>query len=286
MDHHIKFALFILNNVNKISNIIEIGGKTGILAKQILKVEKHTYTIIDICDSDINIPGVIFKNENAEESSYNEDDIVVMSHVFEHLYNPKDFIQKLYNEKVSDIFISIPNMRSLLEKSVLLLINVEHTFYCDMNYCIALFESNGYKNVDNFYFNDHSIFFHFRIDRPKQIVWNTISSVKIELNNYFISIEKLYKNIIINKPFYIAPAGYYGQMIYYLLSPNTNIIGFLDNDANKTGQRVYGTPKYIEYPSVLTNINEPNILISASLYSKDIINNFLRFNKNINFINI
>jgi len=287
MEHHNKFANFIINNINNSANIIEIGGKTGILAKEILSIQKYNYTIIDICESNIDIPGVIFKNENAENISYNKDDIIVMSHVFEHLYNPRLFLEKMYNSNVTDIFISIPNMLSLLEKEVLLLINVEHTFYCDIHFCKALFESSGYKYMDSFYFNDHSIFFHYRIDKPTYIEWNTVSHVKNKLTNYFISIQDKYNKLKIDTPFYIAPAGYYGQMIYYLLLSNSkNIIGFLDNDKLKKGQRVYGTPRYIENPDTLKNIESPTILLSSSLYSHEIKDIFLSFNTKITFIDI
>jgi len=287
MEHHTQFANFILNNIDAGSKITEIGGKTGILARKIQSVTPVDYTIIDLCDMSVDISGVTFKNENAENATYTSNDTIIMSHVFEHLYKPREFLRRLYKSKVKDIFISIPNMLSLLKKNVLLLINVEHTFYCDIDFCKALFSSIGYSYKNSFLYKDHSLFFHFRLDIPVNIEWTTISPLRQELGNYFQSIEQVYKSIHTDNKIYIAPAGYYGQMMYYLLSYLQNkVIGFLDNDPLKSGQRVYGIPLYVYHPSILTNIDSPFVLLSSSLYSDEIVKDMLKYNHTIKFIQI
>jgi hypothetical protein len=287
IEHHQQFADFILENLEESSELLEIGGTTGILAKKILEKRILPYKIVDLCSKDPNINGVEFINNNAEIMRYNGISNIVMSHVFEHLYNPSDYIKKLKHDNVKNIYISIPNMQSLLDKSVLLLINVEHTFYCDKDLCISLFESIGYlcKNIK--LFNDHSLFFHFTLDTPKIIDWYKTKKVSEKIIEYFKTIHDKYNKINIEKPFYLAPAGYYGQMMYTLLKKyNTNIIGFLDNDPLKLGQRIYGTPLYIESPKSLINIDCPIIVISASLYLQEIKQGFLEWNKSIQFIYI
>jgi hypothetical protein len=287
LDHHEQFAEFILKNLEESSELLEIGGTTGILARKILEKRILPYTIVDLCDKDPNINGVEFKNQNAELMTYNGVSNIVMSHVFEHLYNPSDYIKKLKDDNVKNVYISIPNMKSLLDKRVLLLINAEHTFYCDKDLCISLFESIGYlcKNIK--LFNDHSLFFHFILDTPKKIEWSKTKYLSEKITEYFKDIHSKYNKINIEGTFYLAPAGYYGQMMYTLLNKyHMSIIGFLDNDIMKVGQRVSGTPLHIESPKSLINTVSPTILISASLYSQEIKQGFLKWNKSIQFIDI
>jgi hypothetical protein len=66
------------------------------------------------------IDGVEFLNINGEVYDYISSDTVIMSHMFEHLYNPVDFIKKLNDSNIQNIFISIPNMKKYIRKNFIL----------------------------------------------------------------------------------------------------------------------------------------------------------------------
>jgi hypothetical protein len=200
------------------------------------------------------------------------------------MYNPRKFLSDLFKSGVQDIVISIPDMKSILEKKVLLLVNVEHTFYIDVSYCLALFLSEGYtlKRINSF--EDHSIFFHFFIDKKQDCSWNDLLTQGKKVVRYFLQIEEDYKRFEINEPFYIAPAGYYGQMMYYLLEHvKDKVQGILDNDIQKQGLRLYGTDFLIEHPSKLEGKENVIIVLSESLYSEEIKQGFLKYNPSIQF---
>jgi hypothetical protein len=285
VEHHTQFAEFILTGMGENRSIVEVGGTTGILANLIIQRESLPYTIVDICDRNPDISGVIFRNENGENMVYSGIENVVLSHVFEHLYEPRKYIRRLKEEQVKNVFLSIPNMRSLMKKRVLLLLNAEHTFYCDDEYCIRLFESIGYSCKRSMEFKDHSVFFHFILDSPKDILWSKMAEKSNEIIEYFNDIDTAYERVAIDVPFYLAPAGYYGQMMYRLLSRHSQqILNCLDNDKQKTGLRICGTPMQIEHPSCLMNHTSPCVVLSASLYSNEIIEGFMRWNPRLKVI--
>ena len=75
-------------------------------------------------------------------------------------------------------------------------------------------------------------------------------------------VDSILSSIELKQSCFIAPAGHYGQKIYYYLQRNSNyIIGFLDNDPCKIGNRVYGTPKRVFSPSELSKDLDQKITI-------------------------
>jgi hypothetical protein len=272
--HNKEFASFILSD-SSITNLFEIGGLTCHLAQTILNERKIPYTILDICDDFPERDDIQFKYGNAEQYTFDNIDTIVMSHVFEHLYKPREFLDTLYKKGVKEIFISIPDMSSLLKKKIPLLINVEHTFYLNSYLCKQLFQSMGYKCVKMHQFLNHSLFFHFILDVPEKIVWDMVSSEQSNVETYFFTYKEL--NIVdLPDTVYIAPGGYYGQFLYSRLKDRSKVKGFLDNDKNKDGYRVYGTPLKIYHPSTLTESNV-TILLSSSFYSDEIVRGFKKY---------
>jgi hypothetical protein len=176
-------------------------------------------------------------------------------------------------------------MEAQLNKEVLSIINVEHTFYCNKELCINIFESIGYSLNEYIKFKDHSLFFYFTLNTSKIINWNKTKYLSDKVIKYFNNIENKYNNFTIDRSFYLAPAGYYGQMMYILLKKyKDKIKGFIDNDIAKKDKRVCGTPLFIKTPIDTINEKNPIIVMSESLYSNEIINDFLNINKNIQVV--
>lgn len=84
--HHQDFNTFVLESFKE-NEIVEIGGSSGTLAKNIIQSKPDiSYILIDLCDLNIDIPGVKFIQANCEDYVYNSNSSVVMSHIFEHLH--------------------------------------------------------------------------------------------------------------------------------------------------------------------------------------------------------
>jgi hypothetical protein len=286
-EHHISLSEFIYNHKDS-DSIIEVGGYSGILAKNLLEKDSRIeYTILDICDEDPHIPNVRFIRGNCETYEFSENTTVVMSHVFEHLYEPSKFISNLSRQNVKNVFISIPNMSSLIKNRTIPIVQQEHTFYCDYNDIIYLFSKEKYSCKTSFNFKNHSLFFHFVRNENTNLVENF--DIKRINENY--SVYEYNKNKIKNirdfdTPFYIVPAGLYGQIIYYFLSDKlkSQTLGFLDNDPSKIGRRLYGTPFSIFKMDKVKEYDSITVLIFNGVYTNEIREQLNSYNKSIKYV--
>jgi hypothetical protein len=288
--HHIMFCNFIYDiNYN---TIIEIGGYSGVLAR-LLKQKNNNidYTILDICNINPNIENVKFINENCESFEFDENATVIMSHVFEHLYDPTKFINNIKRNKVQTVFVSIPNMNAQIKNNNVPIVNQEHTFLCDYDNIIYLFSKGGYICKSHYYYKDHSIFFKFVYNN----IDNNINDITYFDTTKIDRISKIYNNNRYNisnlfidtcEKVFIVPSAAYGQIIYYFLNNEykNNIVGFLDNDSNKIGKRLYGTPLYIFKMDEIQNYSKITILIYKGPYTIEIVNQLNSYNTNIRYI--
>jgi hypothetical protein len=86
---------FILKHLENINNIIEIGSSKGVLADNILEDIKLDYYIIEPSFFGDRNNKIIIDNfyENIDDSSINANTIII-SHVFEHFYEPNEILKK------------------------------------------------------------------------------------------------------------------------------------------------------------------------------------------------
>jgi len=110
--HHNAFCNFIINEISENTNIFEIGGSNGILAKNILNKLNVNYNIIDIIERIPNIPGVNYIKGNCETLDfYNNNDTsstIIISHLFEYLYKHEIFIKNIKNKNIKKIVLTRP----------------------------------------------------------------------------------------------------------------------------------------------------------------------------------
>lgn len=286
--HHELFSSFFLTRFEG-KQILELGGYTGVLAKKILNKIPSDYTILDIVKKNPNHTGIKYISENCETFDYRDEKTVIMSHIFEHIYNPIEFIKRLSDGGVQDIYISLPNMNALLERRNICILQVEHTFYIDEHDIKSMFSKEGFVCLSQEYFKNHSIFFHFQ--KNSQCVPYTYMNKErlYQQKEICTQIDSILSSIELKQPCFIAPAGHYGQKIYYYLQRNSNyIIGFLDNDPCKIGNRVYGTPKRVFSPSELSKYSDQKItiILFAGPYKDEIKKQYTQIHPNIQFIDL
>ena len=95
--HHSELAKFISKFRPK--SVLEIGGAHGILANNYQKIEDIDWTILEPNPTPVEgCKAKIIKGFFDEEFDYSETiDAVVHSHVFEHIYDPSQFMEHLAN---------------------------------------------------------------------------------------------------------------------------------------------------------------------------------------------
>jgi hypothetical protein len=287
-EHHKLFAEFITENISH-SSILEIGGNAGILYNEIYK-EHITYTILDICDAHTRPPEIPFIKGNCETFDYTGHPCIVLSHTFEHLYHPRNFIDTLRRSNVASVFISIPNMNYMCDTKNISVLNNEHTFFLGSDEILYLFSQFGYICSSMKPFRNHSVFYHFVSDPSCAPI-----AIKPNIERALIQCEivKEYQaicdSIVINTPCFICPAGHYGQKLYYYLRRYSSFIeGFIDNDTSKQGKRLYGTLASVYSPNILQIYKDKHIsiILYAGPYTEELKKQLNLLHPSISYIGI
>lgn len=268
VQHNISFTNFIVKNLPFLP-IIEIGSSSFCLGKHLIHYYKD-YTVFDYCLTCEKRPDIKYIEGNCENYDFPENSNIIMSHVFEHLYEPKNFIQNCKKNKVKKILISIPKMANDRFN-----VNEQHTFLYNENDIEHIFSLFNYKLIkhDSFISSDNSfecIFFYFELSNL-----NYVPQI-IDKNRDNYSIKFLTENITI-EPSYICPTSSSTIFLYNKIKNKENIIGCLDKNEKKTD-------KYFGFTNIkiqnYLNIKDKNIIVYSSNINNNIINSILEYHNN------
>jgi len=286
-EHHRLFSEFISERAD--TALLEVGGNSGTLYR-LLSQKISNYSILDICDSPERPSAVQFIQGNCEEFDFIGHTHIVLSHTFEHLYNPKRFVENLSKASVQSVFISIPNMDHLYFSKNISILHNEHTFFVGDVEIRYLFSRYGYSCAISKLFKTHSLFYHFvRDPTTLPLILTTSIQRSTSIKAYLTDFETSVKKIIIDRPCFICPAGHYGQKIFYYLQQYCkSIVGFIDNDLCKQGKRVYGTSAYVHSPDILITYrdNPICIIMYAGPYINEIKEQLATIHHSITYIDI
>ena len=279
--HHKAFASF-LNRMSPIS-VLEIGGAHGILSKEYRAFETIPWTILEPNPSPVDGCAARFiKGFFDDKFSYDDAfDTVVHSHVFEHIYEPGQFMQHLsgFMAKGQHLIFSLPNLQVMLERKYTNCINFEHTVFLTEPYIEYLLAQNGFRLLKKEYFmDDHSIFYATIRDE-------TVKSIPLEAGLYDKN-KQLYQDYVAyhealikelnqkieesTQPVYLFGAHVFAQYLIAFGLDTSKIVSILDNDPNKQGKRLYGTNLMVQSPSVLREVDSPAVILKAGVYNQEI----------------
>jgi hypothetical protein len=289
LTHHKILAEFIYDGLSDQlqKNIIEIGGSSGVIAEQLSLKNDVYYSIFDLCDHDPKIPNVAFQQGNCETFDFPPDASIVMSHVFEHLYEPRKFVKNMARNKIQNIFLSVPNMSLQMENKIHPVIYQEHTYLCELNDIEYIFSCYGYTLKKSYFYGIHAILLHFvYTPQMKPIELSRTRATVDKLIKVYEEKAEIAKNIVLDKAFYVIPACFSGQLIYYNLQDQykSNCLGFLDNDTTKTNKRIYGTCHFVYRMEEIQKHEEPIlIVIHRGAYVDEIVKQLKGLKPNIEF---
>jgi hypothetical protein len=290
-EHHRSFAAFVSRyNPN---SVLEIGGGHGRLAKLYEDHFKIPWTIIEpnpAPESKSNAVWIkgFFNSSFISDSEY---DCYVHSHLFEHLYYPCIFMDDLSTHmKVGDkLLFTLPNMQVMLEKNYTNCLNFEHTFLLTEPYIEYLLARNGFEVIGKEYFmEDHSIF--YAAVRSSNLIETKLPpNLYIKNKELFLNFIKSHKEMIssynnkldqIGGPVYLFGAHVFAQFLIQMGLDLTLIVSIIDNDKNKQGKRLYGSNLMVESPAILSDTDNPIVILKAGVYNEeikdDILNNINR----------
>ena len=288
---NVEFSNFIIEN-KKISSILEIGAGNGDVANLLLENKDYNYTIID--------PSYWGKTENRtviksflEEVDFKplSADTVIMSHVFEHLYDPMAIIHKISSlSGVNHIYINHPNLESFIKDGTYHVLNPEHIFYVENSFIEQIFLLCGFKRKRIYDYIKFAVFFEFeKITDTLTIFPKNIDTLQ-QTKNYFskvrTNINRL--NTIIDSsilPVYIWPSSMHTNFVISMGLSVNKIVNVLDNSPHKIGKYLYGYNLYCKSFKEITELNEEKIIILAGgCFTDEVLANLKRNQSNTIYI--
>jgi hypothetical protein len=279
-----KIVNIICENKNDINNILEIGSSYGKLADKIISNSHNIkYYIVEpsYAGSKDNKTIIYDFYENINDTLIDANTII-MSHVFEHFYNPKQILEKIYNNyNINNVILANPNLEYYINNNIHNVLTTEHTYYIDNNFLINIFDNYGFKLYQMEDHFNHSIIFVFKRYR-NNILNNIYKNVNFSLHNYYNNIFKTverYNNIILSnkdKDIYIWPASIHTLYMCNFGLYYDKLYGFLDNSINKINRKMYGVNKIVYSFKTVLEENKSNtiIILNGGLFNMEVRNKF------------
>ena len=285
IDHHKEFSRFLLKY--NPTCVFEIGGSHGILSKTCHDTNPNIdWTIIDPAPNPID--GLSSKIING---FFNRDtvippdvDMIVHSHVLEHIYDPSGLFDKLSQLPLgTHLCFSIPNLSKSIEGKFTNALSFEHTYFCTEEYVRYWLAKSRFSLIKMQEFGDHSVFYSAvrsetaPISMPKNYEKNKklfTEFVDYHSENIF-KLNQYIKNTTL--PVYLFGGHVFSQALLAMGLEEESIVAVLDNSIQKQNRRLYGTRLTVYSPKILAEIDEAVVILQAGQYTeeirKDIIDN-------------
>lgn len=272
-----EFSSMISSN-NNVKNILEIGAGNGILSDILVEENKYNYTIVDPSYFGNTHKKRIIKDfiENVNIDSYNIDTVVI-SHVFEHFYEPLNILEKIRNTNIQHFYLNFPDLESYVQDGTYHVLNPEHTFYVENKFLIDIIHNYGFKLVKRIDFKRHSVFLEFI--RDNNLTKKEIKNINAEkdihnfYNNIFKILDKTNNSLNIevfnDKKVYVWPCSMHSMYLITLGLDINKIHGFVDNSSHKINKYLYGYNKLC-YSFVEKDNDENILLINGGCFNKEL----------------
>lgn len=293
--HHRSFAAYLRRFT--LSSIFEIGGSHGILAKEYDGTGNTPWSILEPNPSPVAGSRARFiKGFFDKQFKYSDEfDAVIHSHVFEHIYDPNEFMSHLsaFMDNGKYLIFSIPNMKVMLERKYNNCLNFEHTIFLTEPYVDFLLARHGFRLIDKEYFmDDHSVFYAAIRDstvRPVELPLGLYDQNRKMFQDYVDCHKQLITDLnsrmqYIQQPIYLFGAHVFAQYLIAFGFDTNHIVCLLDNDFNKQNKRLYGTQLLVNSPKILKDVAFPMVILKAGVYNEEIKNDILQnINANVAF---
>jgi 2-polyprenyl-3-methyl-5-hydroxy-6-metoxy-1,4-benzoquinol methylase len=290
--HHKALAKFIHKFGSK--NIFEIGGGHGVLAMKYLAIQEDAHWAILEANptpkynhKQISFQKGIFDEHCNVDSNV---DTIVHSHLFEHTFEPKIFLEQLYKHLPLNGYtiFSVPYLEQQIRENFTYCLGFEHTFFLNEVFIEYLLSISGFKLIDKkIHENNHSIFYCAKKikknDQHLEVPLKYNEYLELFKNYFAYNKNKVdeYNKLIQNteKPIYLFGAHAASQYLISYGLQTKKIINIIDNDKNKRHKRLYGTKLTVQSPSILSKHESAYVLLRQGVFNKEIKKDIL---ENIN----
>jgi len=278
-EHNNSFAKFIINRLPKDAIVYEIGGGDGYLAYICIKHVKEWHCI------EPNIPDTHFTHSKLiyhtggyyPEIPIRNADVVVHSHVLEHIRSPKRFFRDL----VTPIqLFSVPNFDLGMISGNPSILNFEHENALSKEVLDEILYNSGYSVFSENY-NTFSLFYEARrlnafmktFREPKVFDYKKSLDLLIQygykLRRQATILEDKIKIKMDDSIFF------FGAHIFYTMLRScgltTKFTGLIDNSPLKVGKRLYGTEYIVQQPNIIKDLDKSVIVVPYTPYQFEMI---------------
>jgi len=266
--------------------VLEIGCPSGKIANQLDTYAKWIIVEPNIdktvaYNSKVAFIETFFDEEFSTLPGLDPIDIIVHSHVFEHIYDPNVFFRTCRDILVDDgeMFFGIPDMQYIAEQNLAPFGGVmfEHTIFYNKENVSYLLKKHGFELLEVIDHCNHSILFHARKtnlvadDMPMIFTPSHAIDFFQGYNLYKDFIDRC-KQVVLTMPekkLYLFGASYNTQFLLTMGLADLPISAILDNCAEKQGKFLYGYTIQILSPSVISQEN-CIVILKNGYYSNEI----------------
>ena len=288
-EHNTSFLDFL----DRPKTIFEIGDSSFKLAKEIRSLPTiEDWYIVEPTEIQGEIPDKVRVIKDIFDSNFRSKvraDTVIMSHCFEHLYDPISTLIHIRNEVLDpdgSLYISVPNMEETLS---IYLICFEHTFHLTVEMMKFMFHKAGFDLEKIFKFKHHSIFFKLTPSSNSNLttvlpVFRDYSAAFLEhLNNLKSKVSQINKRLASCPNRAIIFGAHFPAQYLIALGLNTNRISFIiDNSKMKQGKMLYGTNLKVLSPE---NLQDNDLIIcEMNSYNDEIKEGIQALGKKVEFL--
>ena len=279
---HVKVCDFIRKYITTVTNITEIGAAKGILSSLILQEYPciNKYYIIEPSFIGTKLEKQFIINdyfENVNEKTYEDSNTIIISHVFEHFYNPVDILNRIQkNSNIENFLLVWPNLEYYKDNHTYHVLNTEHTFYVDNNFIKILFNNHSFELLEQIKCENHSVIFFFK--RSHNLVPLKLVNKNYSINSYYNQLldkkedilHFIKKNKEINKKICIFPASVHTQFLLMVLEIKS-FDYVLDNSPAKIGKFLYGSNLECKSFKDFCNKEDSAVVLNGGCFNKEVI---------------
>jgi len=222
--HNLSFIAFIVKHCSP-QPLLEIGSSSFCLGKHLIHYYPD-YTVFDYSiEQAVKRDDVTYVEGNCEEYDFTQP-CIVMSHVFEHLYEPKKFIQNCLRNKVKTILLSVPSM-----ESPQLHVCSQHTFQYNAQDIVYLFGLYEYKLIEMVRWVDSfpCLFYCFTLEGPQQ--------VEQRIEQHHLYSMQYFKSFRVPPNTFLTTANMFSVVVYPWIENKEDVIGVVDVNPKKHGKK-------------------------------------------------
>lgn len=310
-NHYKELSKFILDNIPLFtsSRVLDIGDPNYKVARELLGFHGEWIAMDPNC-RDAGPQGNWGWNGSVKLTSMRtffddkfdsklEVDVVLHSHLFEHIYTPLDFLEQVRRILTPDGYMcfSVPNMQHIGLSGAWPFTGVflEHTYHLSEHCLRYMLHQTGFKIVSTRAYGNHSTFYLVKkatepaTSASLQLDLALLTAYNVQSLGWFASsldvLQKLIHSVeTAEAPIYVYGAHYLSQVLLQLLGGKVKVLGIIDKDPAKQGKYLTGSSSPTYGLEIIPTVTERIVIGHCGLYKDEIYRQLRALNSTVKLV--